>query len=288
MVVLAAFGKSGYGYAAHNLALSLRHHGYKGQIYLYAQRETLDAINPALFDNIIFLEEHEYTYRGRFAPGYGKINVIAKLPFEENLFIDVDSLCLQPIEPLIETLKHKDFSTIWMGEGYYKQDISYDPWANHEYAWSYFDLPYDRKWTTTQTSMVWIRKNEKTQQIVRDLQYYYEKGYSPSGLKEAWARQYIPDELIFSGVIARHYLDIKMGIEPVFFGVINNPDRSLQRHEIEKKYYFLSMLGGAANKSLTLPKFQEWYSAMGRVISKTHNIPFFDHKYVMIDKLLNA
>lgn len=288
MIVLAAFGKVGYGYAAHNLALSLRHHGCNYPIHLYAQRETVEGVNLSLFDNVTYLEEKEYTFRGRFAPGYGKINVIAKLPFEENLFIDVDSLCLQNIDSLVERLREKDFSTIYMGEGYYKQDISYDPWANHEYAWQFFDLDFQQKWTTTQTSLVWIKRNEKTKEIVRSLQYYYEKGYHASGLKEAWARSYVPDELIFSGVIAKNDLDIKIGFEPVFFAVKNNPDIVLQRGEVEKKYYFLSMLGGAGNKSLTLPKWQEWYSALGRNISKTHGVDFFDHKYVMVDKLLNA
>lgn len=287
-IVLAAFGKRGYGYAAHNLALSLRHHGCKYPIYLYCQKDTVDSINLALFDGVFYLEQNEYTFRGRFAPGYGKINVISKLPFEENLFIDVDSLCLKPIDGLVDILREKDFSTIWMGEGYYQQDISYDPWANHEYAWRFFDLAIQQKWTTTQTSLVWIRKNEETLKLVRQLQYYYEKGYHPDGLKEAWARMYIPDELIFSGVIAKNNLDIKIGMEPVFFGVINNPDKGLERHEIENKYYILSMLGGAGNKSLTIPRFQEWYSNLGRAMSAKEGIDFYDHKYVMVDKLLNA
>ncbi len=288
MIVLAAFGKKGYGYAAHNLALSLRYHGCKLPICLFAQRETIEGINLALFDRIEYLEEREYTFRGKFAPGYGKINAIAKLPYEENLFIDVDSLCLQNIEPLIERLRQKDFSTIWMGEGYYGQDISYDPWAKHDYAWPFFGLDVNQKWTTTQTSLVWIRRTEQTHQVVRDLQYYFEKGYHRSGLKEAWAHQHVPDELIFSGVIAKHFLDIKLDFEPVFFGVKNNPDKSLERWQIEKKYYFLSMLGGAGRNSLTLPKFQEWYSNIGRNMERIEGIQFFNHKHVMADKLLNV
>lgn len=287
-IVLTAFGKKGYGYAAHNLALSLRKHGCVLPIYLYAQKETIERINLALFDRVFYLEPHEYTFRGNFAPGYGKINAIAKLPFEENLFIDADSLCLREIDSLINNLRLKDFSTIWMGEGYYGQDISYDPWANHEYAWQYFNLQKEDLWTTVQTSLVWIRRNETTEAIVKQLQYYYEKGYSQSGLKEAWARTHVPDELIFSGVIAINNLDIKLGFEPVFFGVKNNPDRSLEKYQIEEKYYFLSMVGGAGVRSITLPKFQEWYSALGRVMGKELGIPFYDGKYIMVDKLLNS
>jgi hypothetical protein len=287
-IVLTAFGKRGYGYAVHNLALSLRNHNCQLPIYLYAQRETIEGINLALFDRVIYLESHEYTFRAKFAPGYGKINAIAKLPFEENLFIDADSLCLKPIKPLIDKLRLKDFSSVWMGEGYYGQDISYDPWANHEYAWQYFNLQKEDLWTTVQTSLVWVKRNEKTQEIVRQLQYYYEKGYASSGLKEAWARTHVPDELIFSGVIAKNNLDIKLGFEPVFFGVKNNPDRSLEFHQIEEKYYFLSMVGGAGVRSITLPKFQEWYSGLGRSISKAMGVNFYNGKYVMTDKLLNS
>ena len=137
-IVLTAFGKRGYGYAAHNLAMSLRTHGCQYPIYLYAQKETIEGANLALFDRVFYLEQHEYTFRGKFAPGYGKINAIAKLPFDENLFIDADSLCLREIDSLINKLRLKDFSSVWMGEGYYGQDISYDPWAKHEYAWQFF------------------------------------------------------------------------------------------------------------------------------------------------------
>lgn len=287
-IVLTAFGKRGYGLAAHNLALSLRNNGCKFPITLYAQRETITGINLALFDSIQYLEEREYTFRNKFAPGYGKINAIAKLPYDENLFIDVDSLCLREIDTLVDKLREKDFSTIWMGEGYKGQNISYDPWAEHNYAWTFFDLPENAKWTTTQTSLVWIRKTEETQRIVRELQYYYEKGYHTIGLKEAWARKYIPDELIFSGVIARKNLNIQLPFDPVFFPVINNPHVGQSFEWVTQHHYFLSMLGGDGRNAIAMPRFQEWYSQLGRNIEQKEGIEFFNHKYVMADKLLTC
>ncbi len=288
-IVLLAIGKRGYGYAAHNLALSLRHYGCSYPVILYAQPETIDCVDHSVFDKIVILNEKYYTWNGNFAPAYGKINAFAEMPTKHVLYIDVDSLCLKNIDPLIEQLKQGDreFSTIWMGEGHFGDSISYDAWSKHDYAFNFFDLDKNTKWITVQSSLAYFRNSEKTRELMNALKYYYQKGYSFEGLKEAWGKKYLPDELFLSGVISKYGLDIRMP-EAMFFAGRNNPDVTKDYKDIVDKYYFLAMYGGGGIRALTLPRYQDWYSAMGRVMSKQMGKIFFNHKYIMNDKILSA
>jgi len=97
-VVLSAFGKRGYVWAAYNLAYSIKYYCPEMKITLLHdesfEKDLLDW-QKVEFDNLIRIPEDVLYRNGKISPANIKISIYDFLPYQYNLFIDVDAKAMQ-------------------------------------------------------------------------------------------------------------------------------------------------------------------------------------------------
>lgn len=287
-IILLAHGKRGYAYAAFNLAMSIKHHGCKIPIHLFAEREPFEAVPMNFFDEVTWIEPEFYTYRNQRNIALSKINIVRDLPAIHNIYLDVDAMALKDLTPFIENVVSLDkkYLTDVIGCGKKGDAIAYDCWAKHDYAWPFFNLKEDCDWRSIQSSWAYFHCDCKDE-FFKLLKHYFEKNYPLEQLKEKWAKDQLPDELLFSGVCAGIDIDPTYNDKPVFFGT-----KQLEGTftDIINNHYILSMYGnGSYNSSKTLTKlvYQDWYSKEMHNMSIKHHMPWYKKEYIMRDKAVN-
>jgi len=267
-------------------------------ICLFAQRDTLNGVPLMFFDEVVYIEPEFYTdIKGKISVAKSKIELLKNLPFEHNLYLDVDGMALKDVTQLLYDcidLK-KPYITDVMGEGKFMEDISYDCWAKHEYAWPFFELDLGVTWRTVQSSWAYFQKGDFIKNHYIWLSHYLDKGYPLEMLKEKWAARQLPDELLFSGVCAKFNYDPSFNQKPIFFGNYHI-EGGIQA--MIENFYVMSMWGngnGTGNQAMPLTKvvYQEYYSGEMYKIARTQskklgtNVPYYKKEYVMRDKIVN-
>lgn len=286
-IVLLAHGKRGYGYMAFNLALSIKHHGCNLPIYLFANEGTLSGVPLLFFDHVEYISEDFYKDGPILNVAKSKINILKHLPFDHNLYLDVDGMALKDLTPFVESVINagKPYMTDVMGTGLYGDNIPYDAWAKHEYAWPFFELDKTDTWRTIQSSWAYFKRGSFIDSMYNTLAHYLYKGYDLKELKGRWAKNQLPDELLFSGVCAKWNYDPSFTESPIFFG--NTYSKTPQ--QVAEDHYILSMYGnGDRPNSLTKPMWQEYYSQEMYKIATSHKMPWYKKEYIMRDKILNS
>jgi hypothetical protein len=139
-ILLMCYGSSTYGKYAFNMAHSIKHYG-NFPIHLICDSVSIKEINTSIFDSfevIDFEKEDKKDY------GLSKIKIFERSPFEKTLYLDVDGVCLNDVEPWFNRIanNHSVYAQL-MGLGGLKDSISYNPWASNEVIWEKFNLKED-------------------------------------------------------------------------------------------------------------------------------------------------
>lgn len=279
MILLIAFGKRGYGLMAHNLALSLRAKS-DVPIHLYITDELRQYIDASMFASINRLTDEDYKVRGRVEPAKVKSRIYElgrKIGLEKFLYLDVDGLCLNPID--FDELEGTTIATEIIGKGTKSESINYSIWASNEDIWREFNLKEDAILCGIQSSWMYFEKSQVCDKMQEYLNYYMTKGLPRSMVSNLWGGA-IPDELLYQGVFA------KMGIVPntvkgmIFFGHKKALDTPA---DVAEKYRILSLYGNGDGNTLTRPKWFKLYDSELRKLGGH----YYPHDKVMRDKHVN-
>ncbi len=287
-IVLFSFGKQGYGFAAYNLAVSIRSFS-DIPIILYTDGAATSALNDfSVFTEVIRMPREIVTSNDKIDPAKVKVNIydfIEKLPYDEVLYLDVDALCLKKIDDIFDSFQAGGFyQTDVVGKGSFGDKINYAIWAKQEYIWPFFDLKKEDVYPAIQSSYAYIRKGPEAKKFFDKVKSYFEKGFPLTQILMRWGDT-IPDELIFSGTCANQGLIPDSPIRPIFFGW-KYDKRSYK--ELIEKYYLLSIYGNGTSKTLTKMRYWEWYDRMGKKLARAQNRPFYKSIYIKRDKHANA
>lgn len=287
-ILLLAFGRKGYAYAAYNISLSIKIHSPDVHITLYTDENVASYVENFNFcDEVKFLSEDEYKTDGKIDPAKIKTDLYSYLPYDETLYLDVDGVVLKDIQPLITDLSKEKghILTDVLGKGKRGEKFNYDIWATHEDMWKFFSLDEDSILPTTQSSYMYIKKCKKSEEVFKKAKSYFKKGFDKRKLLENWGGT-IPDELIFNGTFAKLGYIPETEIKPIFFGFNKGP--VLSPTEIEERYYILSIYGNGSGRTLTRPRYLELYD---KIMMKNNKLAGQHHKYkrshIMNDKHLN-
>ena len=257
-VVLLAFGKLQYYWAAYNLAFSINKHNPNVNITVLfddpgkALSQCHDLMKYVNHIGHIALDDI-YTNK-KLDPGKVKVNLYKYLPYDCNLYLDVDAIALKDIQPMIDELSQSGKDYISHCVGYHTIDKGRDfkemQWAWADKMWAHFNLLPSYVMPAINSSMQWIVKGSQTEAIYRTAKdLYFNNPIEIKDLRMKWGGGQ-PDELYMNVALAIH------GIDPALKAYTKNSgseggmihfamQRGLTYQEIIENYYLQSYYGGA-------------------------------------------
>ena len=257
-VVLLAFGKLQYYWAAYNLAFSINKHNPNVNITVLfddpgkALSQCHDLMKYVNHIGHIALDDI-YTNK-KLDPGKVKVNLYKYLPYDCNLYLDVDAIALKDIQPMIDELSQSGKDYISHCVGYHTIDKGRDfkemQWAWADRMWAHFNLLPSYVMPAINSSMQWIVKGSQTEAIYRTAKdLYFNNPIAIKDLRMKWGGGQ-PDELYMNVALAIH------GIDPALKAYTMNSgseggmihfamQRGLTYQDIINNYYLQSYYGGA-------------------------------------------
>jgi hypothetical protein len=291
-VVLFAFGKIGYYHAAYNLAFSIKHFNKDIKIAAFFDSPEKAMGNchelTEVIDSIYPINPSHLSTNGKFDPGRLKVNLYEYLPFDSNLYLDVDGLALKDIAPLFDELKAtgKTYASHTVGYHNIKQgrNIPSMQWAWATDIWPHFGLKDDSTLPAINSSLQWIVKSDQVAALYSTAKHFYEENPLPlNRLRMKWGGGQ-PDELYMNAALAIHELD------PAATAVGNSGKaeegfihfsmaRGYTYQEVTEKFYLQSYYGG---RGFTSRFYTEW---LDRLLNKMHSEHGKIHQY-KIDRII--
>ena len=257
-VVLLAFGKVQYYWAAYNLAFSIKKHSPNVNITVLFDdpgkalsqcHELMNYVN-----HIGHIAADDIYTNKKLDPGKVKVNLYKYLPYDCNLYLDVDAIALKDIQPMIDELSQSGKDYISHCVGYHTIDKGRDfkemQWAWADRMWAHFNLLPSYVMPAINSSMQWIVKGSQTEAIYRTAQdLYFNNPIAIKDLRMKWGGGQ-PDELYMNVALAIH------GIDPALKAYTRNDGseggmihfamtRGLSYQDIVNNYYLQSYYGGA-------------------------------------------
>lgn len=289
-IILFAFGRRGYAYMAYNLAMSIKRYNKNINITLYIDEKLLDYISHDLefFDNVNTLPASViYRERTGIDPASVKINIPRFLPYDENLYLDVDGIALKDLQPLINTLSKKEgyYLTQVVSKGKYNEHIDYNIWSTKDKVWDFFDLNKEESiYYAVQSSFAYFKKGKDLESFYKVLKGYYDKGFLKSDIKQRWGGT-LPDEMFFGAVCGNLNYNPDSELTPIFFG---NKKNVKSHEDIKKEYYISAIYGNGKGNTLTASTYFHFYDDQMSEVCKEMGREFlYNHKVLMIDKHAN-
>jgi hypothetical protein len=267
-VVLMAFGRPQYYWAAYNLAYSIKRFNKDINITVLAEshedigkhcgdlHEVVDGIRPILQENL-------YTNK-KIDPGKAKVNLYYYLPYTHNVYLDVDAVALKDIGPMIEILKAsgKPYASHTVGYHTIEKGRKIDSmqWAYADDIWSHYKFEDTTVLPAINSSVQYIKKCPESLSLYKLAQDYYQHNPIPiSKLRTKWGGGQ-PDELYMNCALAKLGMDPAIGEvgrnEYAEKGFIHFTDRrGMTYGQVTQNYYLQSYYGG---KGFTPTFYIEW------------------------------
>lgn len=275
-IVLFAFGHPDYYRMAYNMASSIKATSSLKVALVHDLHNhpswPMPEENWKVFDKRISLKK-KHTDAGQI-----KCHMYEYLPYDDNLYLDVDGCALKDLSPMLDGLCAQEgyFYTQVNGKGGIEDKIPYSIWAKNSDIWEYFDLPEDAIQPAIQSSYMFIRKNDESKPFFKAVANNFDKGFPKDKLLMKWGGS-IPDELIYSGTMAQFGLLDAHGGRHCYFGWKNKESIS----EVYKDYYILAIYGG---RGLVKLRYKELYDRHMLNIMRAAGLP---HKY-KVDALMKS
>jgi len=247
-ILLIAFGKKSYGFLAYNLAVSIRHHNKTIPIQLVHDDSSIAQLGANQLDIFDVKVKAQINISN---PGQTKIELLKYSQFENTLFIDVDSIALKDIEPLIDELISKNMEIGTMVYDNYKltdgDDVQKLNWAYGTDIFEFYKLHKRDILPCINTSIIFYKKSAIAffDEVLARFNFPFQQ------LKLSWGGT-MPDELPFSvSLIGRKNYCI-----PESAMLFGNKPLTDSDTELKDNYYMLSIYGG---KNYTKLRFTEMY-----------------------------
>ena len=282
-IILMAFGKRGYYFAAYNIAFSIKEFGCNVPIHLVV--DSIANLKKYLghginyFDSVIEMEPGHIRLND---PAWSKLHLNHYITTDNALYLDVDAVAVKDITPLIEQLSKIDKSYIAHTVGYHTlkegNEIPSMQWAWANDLWEHFGLNEDAVLPAINSSLVWINKVGAEPIYKKALEFY---ANPLKKLRNKWGGVQ-PDELYMNVALAA------LGIDPSMDGKGNDDKeglihfamkRTLTTLEVREKFYLQSYYGG---KGFTNKFYIDWCD---KILRDLHAAKGINHNYTL-DKII--
>lgn len=247
-IVFKIWLKPEYGMMAWQMAMSLKWRSPLIPIHLITDHVAVSKLRSlTFFDTVIYTDTPT-------DPAQAKIDLYESLPFDHNIFLDADGLCVSEIDSTFEQLigSNKPFQC-FVHAWYNRNDLPVMPlmvWANRDVIWDHYKLDNELL-PATQSSFLYIRKGEVCKEIYTRMQTNYANRIPLENLRNKWGGGQ-PDELYLNVTLAQ------LGYDPTCANIIYFADnRTLAPHQIKNEYKILSLFGTAGNVKPILERFYD-------------------------------
>ncbi len=300
-IILLALGKPSYGKLAFNLALSLKINA-DISIHLVYEKEAishLKDIHLQYFDTLEEINPEDSRVDGRLDPGKAKLGLYKYLPFDYNIYLDVDSLCVpgmdinnlfaecialdQPyltqLTGILNGIESAKIVKTGIGE---KRDFKEMQWAWADDIYKKYALPDEAILPAINSSFAFIKKCDESKALYEQALKNINDPIPIKDLRTKWGYSQ-PDELYMNialcqmGLVGRIKEDY-----PVYFSSKYRED--LIEHL--KNYYIIGLYGGAGFTHNTIVEYADRVIHKYSVQHLRRNIDF-KTKSIMKDKHVN-
>ena len=283
-VVLFAFGKPAYYWATFNLAFSIKYHNANVKVAVFT--DDIDKFrgsvyNMDYFDSINQIDINDLSTNGKFDPARLKLSLYKYLPFDYNLYLDVDAIALKDMQPMIDELISADKFYVTHTVGYHTikqgRNIPTMQWAWADDIWKQYNLSDKAILPAINSSMQFIFKGDQAKKLYETAYQLFQNPIPLEKLRMKWGNGQ-PDELYMNIALA------KLEHDPAFKndGVVGKSEsgfihfamrRSLTYEEVIENYYLQSYYGGVRFTPLF---YTEW---IDRILKKTMNEKGLTHEF---------
>lgn len=273
-LVLYIWKKPQYGFMAYHLAMSVKHYSPSIPIHLITDDLAVSRLKDlSMFDTIEYVDTPT-------DPAQAKIDMYHMLPFDHNVFLDADGLCLTELDTTLDGFIESDKPFQCYVHAYYnkhdKPDLPLMVWARRDVIWDHYGFDLETL-PATQSSMLYIRKGEFCDELYRRMQLNYKNPIPLESLSNKWGGGQ-PDELYLNVTLAQ------MGYDPKCENIIYfADDRTLKPRQIKDHYKILSLFGTAQNVKPILERYYDGEVqriANGRITYEWKNIKNAKHANV--------
>jgi hypothetical protein len=257
-VVLVAFGKPQYFWAAYNLAYSIKRFDKDLSIALISDSKERALLNVPDLHTVIDVyvdipHENMYTNK-KLDPGKAKVLLYDYLPYKYNLYLDVDAVCLKELKPLIQQLIDSDVEYGTSIHGIHTIDKGRDfkemVWAYADDFVNHFKIEDGALIYGINSSIQFIKKGKVCKKLFKVAADQFIKNPMPLyKLRSKWGGGQ-PDELYFNAALCL------TGTEPQKIdAVCFQTQREFTFVQIEERFHLMSYYGG---KRFTPMFYIEW------------------------------
>lgn len=254
-ITLLVLGDPAYGLWARNMAASIKYYSPDIPIQVIYGGNAMKGVNAAeyfrglrLYDELTPMDFSDYYVDGRFEPGYAKTNMFKYLAFEHSIYIDVDGVCIKPIDELFEVMGDKPFASHVWGYGTINDksfgDLMY--WADAPEIWEHYGLSRDARLPFLNTSLMSWNNSEFGEILADQVQKNIANPLPLSQMRELWGKGNQPDELYYNVALAQ--LDYDPAVEgcekPIYFRTHAMSGKAEGLEVIREKHYFIGLWGG--------------------------------------------
>lgn len=271
-ITLLAIGKSGmYSKWAANMAVSIKYHSPNMPINVVCDDKGLATFKPeeaALVNEFIPINPaHTVDCFGNYSPGRAKLYINEYAKFEENIYLDVDGLCIREVESLFNMMT-KDVQLQCTGMWNETAKEWSCAWMTLAGVRFNYLLPDKFNLYECNSSFIYFKKGKKADEYFSQVQ----KNFIHNWDSKIWGSAF-PDELAFNVATAQLGIDptIEKHVEkgyknhfPVCFNIrdVANEKTSQRLNRLQSEVYFIGLYGG------NRPQFMQTYSLYDALAQK--------------------
>ncbi len=281
-IVLLSHGKRGYGFAAFNLALSIKKFNPHISIALLHDGNSISQLSEfqkkQFFDYLIPVDVNGLN------AGEIKASIYDYLPFDYNLYLDVDSIALRDVSFILDDL-------IALGGNYYTHvnnvfklsevDSKVMYWANPDDIIEKYKLKESDWLPATNSSIQFIKKCKESKALFKQFKDNILNPIPLDKLLTKWGNTQ-PDELYLNIALLQKGINADPNKKFVFLG---NENTNAEFSEITKDFPLFTFFGG---KGYTKLKYTEWYDRLMHIYCQHFGYSHdFKIRLIIQDKHLN-
>jgi hypothetical protein len=288
-VVLCAYGKRGYVYSAFNLAYSIKYHSPDLPVTLLHDETIYSELQQwqfQYFDKMQAIPNNVKYRFGKLDPAQIKISVYEFLPYDYNLFVDVDALALSDWNVIFDELIADGgyYYTHIIGEHKlsYGNEIPTMYWAWANDIWRHYNLDNDAILPSTNSSFQFIKKCSESELLFNRIKSNYNNPIPLNQLRYQWGGAQ-PDELYLNVALAQTGLMPKTKRRYLYMA---NERFEKTFTDIENEFPILCLFG---NSEMVMSIYSDWYDRLLINMLREHGQNhYFKWHHISADKHANT